>query len=322
MATGDRSLAQSMLFMIDAALSRAVAQAVAMGDVGSVYEGIKMMLFNFAGSGHTKYAGYLLEMITSLEFESDEALRTLFLRNWLVNPSGEAGRHQEGDLMQEHLNLALEEAVQRSGSEWDGKLIRDVISRNIHYFVDLKNGWGESVGLAKRKGYHPEPHSKPEVTTLLRVYKETHLHQFMAGRSYASSPATANTHKAGLISLQAEKLQKWIIDSTRGRMLRNDTPGASTLTELQRQMDELDVQDTAEDDIPGPATVEAAPPHRVGRVRLVDGELVIEMEETDVRKLIGSGEGELDEEPGPSPGEDNDEEKDTNDDYMDEIDDV
>jgi len=34
--TGDRSLAQSMLFMIDAALSRSVAQAVAMGDVGSV----------------------------------------------------------------------------------------------------------------------------------------------------------------------------------------------------------------------------------------------------------------------------------------------
>ncbi|KAH9934138.1 uncharacterized protein B0H18DRAFT_841114, partial [Fomitopsis serialis] len=181
---GDRSLAQSMLFMIDTALSRSVAQAVAMGDVGSVYEGIKMMLFNFAGSGHTKYTSYILEMVVSLDFESDEELRTLFLRNWLVNPSGESGRHQEGDLMQEHLNLALEDAVQRSGSEWDGKLIRDVIARNVHYFVDLKNGWGQSIGLAKRKGYHPEPHSKPEVSTLLRVYKETHLHQFMAGRSY------------------------------------------------------------------------------------------------------------------------------------------
>ena len=40
--TGDRVLAQSMLFMMDSLLSRVVAQAGAEGDVGAMYEGLKV----------------------------------------------------------------------------------------------------------------------------------------------------------------------------------------------------------------------------------------------------------------------------------------
>ncbi len=126
-----------------------------------------MMVFMFAGSGHSKYTTYLLEMICIVELESSPALRDVFLRNWLVNPSGEPGRTIEGDLFEEHLNLILEEAIEKKGAEWDSRFIREVIAPCAIRFMELKHQWGLGVGLAKRRGKHPEPHSRPEIRTLL-----------------------------------------------------------------------------------------------------------------------------------------------------------
>ncbi|KAM5546217.1 hypothetical protein V8D89_000344 [Ganoderma adspersum] len=114
---GDQCLAQSILFMRDTMVSRDASHAVASGDVGRLWDDLKMMTFNFAGSTHSKYTTYLLEMICILELESSPALREVFLRNWLVNPSGEPGRTMEGDLYQEHLNRELEEAIGRGDIE-------------------------------------------------------------------------------------------------------------------------------------------------------------------------------------------------------------
>ena len=136
--------------MYEALVLKEVAQAVAEGDIGRVYEGIKvsfllnhdiatptnilqMMLVTFAGSSHTKYTGYLLDMIGFLEFDADQELRTMFLQNWLVNPSGEAGRYLEKDLMQEHHNEVLEERSKRQGTSWDSRQMRDVHSRTVQH---------------------------------------------------------------------------------------------------------------------------------------------------------------------------------------------
>ena len=190
--------------------------------------------------------------------------------------------------MQEHLNLALEEAVKRSGSEWDGPLIRDIISRNIHHFTELKNGWGETVGLAKRKGYHPEPHSQPEVKTLLQVYREEGLHHFTPGRSYGSSHATKDTFTLGIESLQAGKLTQWILDSTRGRWLQYDRSGeavAAVQAQMNSEMhgdsaEELDHDSDGEEDRPQDPTDGNAP---------VESDAVF-----DMRCAIAEGEAELD----------------------------
>jgi hypothetical protein len=71
-----------------------------------------MMFLTLAGSSHSKYTGYLLDMIGFLEFDAGQELRTMFLQNWLVNSSGEAGRYLEKDLMQEHHKAGLEEKDQ------------------------------------------------------------------------------------------------------------------------------------------------------------------------------------------------------------------
>ncbi|KAH9928413.1 uncharacterized protein B0H18DRAFT_843904, partial [Fomitopsis serialis] len=105
---GDECLADSCMLIHDGLLSRIVTQSVAEGEIGRVWEGLKRMLFSFAGSSHHKYATYLLEMVCNLELESSPALREFFLRNWLVNPSGKQGHYQAGDLLQEHYNRELE----------------------------------------------------------------------------------------------------------------------------------------------------------------------------------------------------------------------
>ncbi|KAI0362305.1 hypothetical protein OH77DRAFT_1377558, partial [Trametes cingulata] len=196
---GDRALAQSILFLMDAMLVRDISQAVAAGDVGRVWNDMKIMLFKFAGSDHTKYCTYLLEMVCSLELEASPVLREVFLKNWLVNPSGEPERTLEGDLLEEHMNLELEETVARKGAEWDSPFIREVVSPNVYHFVELRNEWGTGVGLARRRGRHPEPHSRPEIRTLLELYKDVELHLFRATHAHDSS-STTNLFEHGVQS--------------------------------------------------------------------------------------------------------------------------
>ncbi len=109
------------------------------------------MLFSFAGSRHyPKYATYLLEQVCCLELESSPAMKELFLRNWLVNTAGEPGRFKARYIMQERLNLELEEMLRRNDTEWDDAQVREVIAPNINYMVDLKNHWGDGLGLKPR----------------------------------------------------------------------------------------------------------------------------------------------------------------------------
>ncbi|THG93874.1 hypothetical protein EW026_g7477 [Hermanssonia centrifuga] len=196
--TGDMSLANSIMFIHDTMLSREFSQAVADGDPGRVYEAFKRMMFCFAGSSHTKYTAYTLETICNLELESSPELKDAILRNMLINPSGEPGRYVEGDLHIEHLNLELEEMIAHKDSAWDGTHIRDVVAPNISRFVTLKNTFREGVGLGKRRGKHPTPHSKPEVKILLQTYKEEDLHKFRKGRTYGSNEDGTSINTFGL----------------------------------------------------------------------------------------------------------------------------
>lgn len=191
-------------------------------------------MFRFCGSTHTRYCTYLLEMICILELESSPALRDVFLKNWLVNPSGEPGRNIEGDLFQEHINLDLEEGITWKNTDWDSPYIREVHAPNVVHFVELKNEWGRGVGLAKRRGNHPEPHSRPEIRTLLRTYKTARLHLFRAGRSYKSSH-TPNMMEEGIKNLFGGKMKRFVLESTRARIdLTQGQPASNTALQADR----------------------------------------------------------------------------------------
>ncbi|KAJ4463460.1 hypothetical protein C8R41DRAFT_783824 [Lentinula lateritia] len=105
--------------MRDALLSWECANAVTSGDVGCVWEVLKVMIFTFSGSLHSKYASYLLETITSLELELSCAFRDALLQTMVINLNGKTGRFSPCDLIQEYFNRLLEFIVERKGKEFD-----------------------------------------------------------------------------------------------------------------------------------------------------------------------------------------------------------
>ncbi|KAJ3817574.1 hypothetical protein F5880DRAFT_1492702 [Lentinula raphanica] len=214
--TGDRVLANSIAFMRDALLSRECANAVASGDVGRVWEVLKVWLFTFAGSSHSKYATYLLETITSLELESSKTLRDALLRTMLVNLSGRPGSFSPCDLVQEYFNRLLEFIIERKGQEFDHTFIQHIISRNLHCMSQIKLESRANVGLAPKAGRHSEPHSNPELRTLLKQYSHHELHSRRVGR-YIEESDTENFVK-GWSKLKNGKLAKWVKDTTNARV--------------------------------------------------------------------------------------------------------
>ena len=236
--------------------------------------------------------------------------RELFLKNWLVNRSGKEGHFTAGDFMEEHVNDGLQDMSERSDSSWDDSRQREAVAPNIMMMADLKNHWGAGVGLEPRRERHPEPHSRPEMRTLLALYKSEELHCFRAGRSYDLSADDTNTFARGYETLRTGKLEKWISTTTRARnveALAAQTSNVFNLAELQRTSGRVaenagskDIgsgseEDTEEEDedqdgskdgdadeiVAEDESGDADARLTAGQVVMVDGELVIEIMEDD-----------------------------------------
>ncbi|KAJ7623804.1 hypothetical protein FB45DRAFT_728835, partial [Roridomyces roridus] len=106
--SGDLVLASSIALIRDALLIRECGYAMAGGDVGRMYEVMKVFLFIFAGSSNSKYVGYFLEQICDLEWESTPEQRKATLRGMVVNITGREGHHAGIDILLEHFNRLLE----------------------------------------------------------------------------------------------------------------------------------------------------------------------------------------------------------------------
>ncbi|KAI0351471.1 hypothetical protein OH77DRAFT_1416044 [Trametes cingulata] len=216
---GDRSLANSISFMCDALILEEFNYAVAEGDVGRVYEAMKMMVFTFAGSPHSKYTSYLLEFITVIELESSQELREAILSSMLINLPGEAGRFSPADLVQEYFNRLLQAIAERKGVEYNGHFLRFIVSRNLHHLARLSDELKSGVGLKARSGRHSAPHLHAELRTLLSEYKRAELHSRRPGRTYVTGEENfrVTDFRKGLASLRNGKLGRWIKESTRMR---------------------------------------------------------------------------------------------------------
>ncbi|KAJ2976135.1 hypothetical protein NUW54_g11617 [Trametes sanguinea] len=262
---GDRSLANTISFMIDALALEEFHYAVAEGDVGRVYEVIKVMVFTFAGSPHSKYTSYLLEFICTLELESSQELRNAVLQSTLINLSGDAGRFSPADLIQEYFNRLLQAIAERKGAEYNNHFLRNVVSRNLHHLARLCNDLKSGIGLTARSGRHAAPHLRSELRILLEEFKLTEVHRRRPGRSYIDGDALARgtDFRRGLSNLRAGRLERWIRESTymRGSSARasgtrgSDDSGDSEIQD-QDDADEAATEDAAaanaglEDDVP------------------------------------------------------------------------
>ncbi|KAI0072322.1 hypothetical protein K474DRAFT_1574435, partial [Panus rudis PR-1116 ss-1] len=179
---GDWALANSILMIRDGILYLEVCRAIETGDIGCVWEILKFWIFTFAGSSHSNYAAYLLEMYCKIKYELPEDTQLALFENWLVNLQGKPGHFHELDLMQEHFNKWLEELAQHKGKDFDNEWYRDVLSMHVHHFLHLKEKFEGTVELAPRTKRHSEPHLRNEYRAALQVLRENDLHRHHEGR--------------------------------------------------------------------------------------------------------------------------------------------
>ncbi|KAF4581448.1 hypothetical protein EYR40_009733 [Pleurotus pulmonarius] len=219
-ATADYTLAETITFMRDASICREAAFAAKEGDVGRVWEAIKVvMVFTFAGSNHGKYTNYLLEMICMLELESNAELKDAILHSMLINLTGHPGDWQPADIVQELLNRCLEPVIQRKDAQFGSFHIRNHWARNIVDIYKLKSDARESVGLGERSGKHKKPHENPEVRILLDEYRRTQVHSRRPGRLYGS-PRDVDDMRRGINKLSKGGLAKWVERTVKSRGMR------------------------------------------------------------------------------------------------------
>ncbi|KIJ89643.1 hypothetical protein K443DRAFT_154869, partial [Laccaria amethystina LaAM-08-1] len=209
---GDRVLANSILFLQDFGWWTEIAYAVPEGDIGRVFEILKIWIFTFAGSTHQNYTTYLLEVYCLLRYEASQDLRDGILNNWLVNVTGELGRWIEADLLQEHYNRWLEDMVKKRGGDFDDDFYRHTLSPNVDHFLRIKEEIENAFTLRSRGKTHTSPHLRDELRILLALFKEEKLHLFCSGRTLGH--AAINQFNEGHERLDMGKLDDFICKST------------------------------------------------------------------------------------------------------------
>ncbi|KAF9070744.1 hypothetical protein BDP27DRAFT_1362408 [Rhodocollybia butyracea] len=264
----DCVLARSQDFIRETMRSREACWASAEGDVGHVWEQIKMMMFAFAGSSHKKYAQYLLETLFDLELESSPELRDTLLEMTHANISGLAGLFKACDLIQEYLNRILEAIVQHKGQDYGDRFIREGIARNLHHFQRLKADYLEGVGSTRRSSRHTKPHTRPEIITLLAHYRNCGLHTYRPGRVYGDKTVIRSHFKIGCETMRGGLLTKW----TTKMMLMMGRP-LSMEASSENISAEEDSDELADLDEYGVSTI--------GSMELINGEYVTQTMDVD-----------------------------------------
>ncbi|KAF8143043.1 hypothetical protein K438DRAFT_2111093, partial [Mycena galopus ATCC 62051] len=160
---GDRVLRNSQIFLQDFGWWIEFAHSVPEGDIGRVWEIMKIWIFKFAGSSHQNYVSYLLEVYCMLRYEASKDLGNAILNNWLLNIKGELGRWLAGDQHQEHYNKWLEAMAPKHGGEFDDPFYRQTISPNVHHFLEIKEEIETAFGFQHRGQTHTSPHLRSEL---------------------------------------------------------------------------------------------------------------------------------------------------------------
>ncbi|KAJ7779878.1 hypothetical protein B0H16DRAFT_1830349, partial [Mycena metata] len=246
---GDQVLFDTGTFMHDAMVFREAAAATAQGDVGRVWEALKIMVITFAGSTHSKYMNYLLEMIADIELESNPFLKDAQLMSMVLNPDGEPGDFKACDIYQELLNRCIDPIVQRKDADYGSNHVRNVWSRNIKDIYELKTEFRSGLDLKKRSGKHKKPHERPEIKTLLPLYRDLELHKRRPGRTYDDG-------------------RNWQTRTSNARLTHLQGNGTAPREESEHESDWSDESDE-----------ENMPPMTMGDIFYRDGELVVHVQE-------------------------------------------
>ncbi|KAJ7130913.1 hypothetical protein C8R46DRAFT_1235915 [Mycena filopes] len=208
--TSDRVMANEILFLQDMSWWVIASDAVPDGEIGRVWEVLKIWIFCFAGSGNHNYTNYLLETYCLHRYEASKDFSDAMFNNWLINLRGH--QYIECDWVQEDFNKWLEELVGHKGGDFDDHFYRHTLAPNVMRFLRMKEKMETAFELKPRSKTHGAPHLRNEFQQLLRMYKEDELHLFRPGRTMGH--AAVNFYARGYEKLEDSRIAKFIQDST------------------------------------------------------------------------------------------------------------
>ncbi|KAG9092480.1 hypothetical protein FRC06_011907, partial [Ceratobasidium sp. 370] len=178
------------------------------GDIGRVFEIIKVLRFTFWGGGATNYGNELLELACNYFYEYPADLQAAILNNYLVNPSGLPNHWHKLDLLQEHHNLWIKQVFNKKNSDFDSKFLRRAVSVNIRGFGKLRDTLFHMLGLSTVPTGRSLPDYKHDIDVLATHYCRTDLFTFKPGRSQAFN--AVDTFSRGYEKLQSGTLAKFL----------------------------------------------------------------------------------------------------------------
>ncbi|KAJ7278256.1 hypothetical protein C8J57DRAFT_1576646 [Mycena rebaudengoi] len=156
--------------------------ATAEGDIGRVFEVLKLLRFSFWGAGSTNYGNELLELTCNFLLEYSDDLKTAVLNNYLVNPSGLAGHWLPLDLLQEHFNFWIKRLFNSKSHNFDSTHLADRVGLNISGISDLREKFPGLFGLKRNGQRHTDATTIHDINQLGSRFRKNHILEYDAGR--------------------------------------------------------------------------------------------------------------------------------------------
>ncbi|KAJ7479355.1 hypothetical protein B0H11DRAFT_2233788 [Mycena galericulata] len=156
--------------------------AIAEGDIGRVFEIIKVLRFSFWGAGSTNYGNELLELACNFLYEWSDDLRFTVLENYLANPTGRIGHWLELDLLQEHFNFWIKNLFNSKSHDFDGKHLSEAVGLNITGISKLRERFPGLFGLKKNGQKHRKVSVVDDINRLGAHFRKEHILEWESGR--------------------------------------------------------------------------------------------------------------------------------------------
>ncbi|KAJ7840470.1 hypothetical protein B0H13DRAFT_2239514 [Mycena leptocephala] len=179
----DQSLATTINFIRMTFWYLEMCAAIAEGDIGRVFEVLKVLRFSFWGAGSTNYGNEMLELACNFLYDFPPALQHAVLNNYLANTIGSLGHWLELDLLQEHFNFWIKRLFNSKSHDFDSKYLAEAVGLNIHGISSIRDRFPGIFGFKKNQGKHKNADTMNDLNALGTHYRDDHIMQYVPGRN-------------------------------------------------------------------------------------------------------------------------------------------
>ena len=151
------------------------------GDIGRVECSLLQWIFIFRATGKHKYASHITHFLSDLHFVFPPRMRRAARLNWLVNPTGQAGKFRAVDWCVE-LNNLFTKAVH--GGDYSNYTVERIIKESplVEIYRQARASAGQQFALTNLTSTHADADMTKTYKVLASHLKTVRPHTFQPGR--------------------------------------------------------------------------------------------------------------------------------------------